>query len=284
MAQNFYDDQAYQDANNLNRFQANQSLSYGDRAAALADPFMEQRKKEIDRLNLLQSNPGAIGTHPAFQFLRDEEMNAVNASNAAHGLRNSGRGLMALQDRAAGVASKYYFPLLQNQSNLAMSGSSPASAGRSYASGTERSQDYSQMAMAARSAGQAPKSATPPWWEQAAKPVAASTTASSTGLPYSSSTSAGGTFGDPRRMTLEQLNAEAATLGLPARYPQAASPTRDNFDPATMGDPSAYGLTTGLNRYQTTPAQMYGAEGRYPQVGAFDPNKPYGDYSYGGYD
>lgn len=282
IGENFYADQPYQDFANLSRLQAQQSLGYGDQAARYADPFMEQRKKEIARLERLQTNPGDITSSPTYQFLRDEEMNAVNASNAARGLRNSGRGLMALQDRAAGVASKYYFPLLQNQTQLAMGGSSPASAGASYALGTSRSQDQSQMAQAARSAGQTQQPvAQTPWWQQPNATSSATTPTSSYGLPYSG-ISTGGTFGDPRKMSLEQLNAEASMYGLPSMYPQTNNNVRLGANGWDMSnDPFA---PSGTASYQTTPAQRFGAEGRYPQVGAFDPYQPYADYTQGGYD
>jgi hypothetical protein len=126
----------------------------GDQAAAYADPFAAERKKQIANLETLQSNPGSIETSPFYKFLMDTQLKAVGANNAARGLSQSGRGAMALQDRAAGVASQAYFPLLQNASTLAVSGSSPASAGASYARGVSNSQDQAQMAAAARAAAQ----------------------------------------------------------------------------------------------------------------------------------
>lgn len=142
----------YTDFYNLSRLQSGQSLAAGDVAARYADPFMEERQKQIKNLERLQSNPGSIETSPFYKFLMDTQMKAVGANNAARGLTRSGRGAMALQDRAAGVASQAYFPLLQNASQLAMSGSSPSAAGLSYTRGVERSQDQNQAAAAAKAA------------------------------------------------------------------------------------------------------------------------------------
>lgn len=283
MAQNFYADQPYQDFANLSRLQAQQSLGYGDQAARYADPFMGERADYQKRLRELIANPGAQESSPYYKYLMETQMNQVNAANAAKGLRNSGRGLTALQDRAAGVASQAYFPQVQALTQLAQGGSSPASAGASYAFGTSRSQDQSQMAQAARSAGQTQQPvAQTPWWQQpnATSSAAPTTPTSSYGLPYSGS-SAGGTFGNPGKMSLEQLNAEASMYGLPSMYPQTNNNVRLGANGWDMSnDPFAPSGTA----YQSTPAQMYGTEGRYPQVGAYDPYRPYSDYTQGGYD
>ena len=182
-----YGDQPYNDFANLSNAQAGQSLNAGERAASLSDPFAEQRKREIERLRLLEENPGSITSSPFFQFLRDQQMNAVNSSNAARGLTKSGRGAMALQDRAAGVASQAYFPLLQNASMLATSGSSPTAAGVTYERGIRASQDQAQMGAASRAAARAR-----PSQPQQTAPVAPAPAASPApsynagfGMPYS---------------------------------------------------------------------------------------------------
>lgn len=173
IGQDFYGDSAYRDLENLSRLQSGQAYGYGVDAARYADPWMEERKKYIPELRNLVLNPGQIESSPFYKYLQETQMNQVKASNAARGLRNSGRGLMALQDRAAGVATSAY-PMLFDQYAL-LSGlkqSSPAAAGLSYARGTERSQDYSQMAAAARGAGRGSLSSnqqtapTTPWWMQ----------------------------------------------------------------------------------------------------------------------
>lgn len=187
-------DDAYNDFYNLSRLQSGQSLGVGDRAAKLADPYAEQRKKDIDSLNLLESDPGRITTSPFFQFLADQQMNAVKANNAGRGLTRSGRGAMALQDRAAGVASQAYFPLLQNLTTRAMSGSSPTAAGVTYERGVGRSQDQQQMGAAARAigaSGGAPRSSVSPSQQMMDRmpvggaPTYAPAGTSSFGMPYS---------------------------------------------------------------------------------------------------
>ena len=168
---NVYEDQPYRDIENVSRLQSAQSLGYGDRAAAYADPFMGERANYQARLRDLIANPGSQESSPFFKYLMETQMNQVKANNAGRGLSKSGRGAMALQDRAASVATQSYFPQVEALSRLAMSGSSPAAAAISYERGTGRSMDYAQMAAAARAAGQQkpparPSEPTTPWWQQ----------------------------------------------------------------------------------------------------------------------
>lgn len=154
IGQDYYADQPYRDFENLSRLQSGQALQYGDIAARYADPFQKEREKYQRRLSDLIATPGAIESSPFYRYLAETQMNAVRASNAAQGLTRSGRGLMALQDRAAGVASQSYFPQAELLALLAGARtSSPAAAGLAFARGGERSQDYAQLAQAARGLG-----------------------------------------------------------------------------------------------------------------------------------
>ena len=146
---NFYANQDQMDAASLSRRQSNESLSRGYEAANLSDPFASQRPQYQTQLSTLLSNPGQIETSPFYKYLQQTQMEGVKASNAARGFTNSGRGLMALQDRAAGVASQAYFPQAHLLSLLsgAQTGS-PAAAGNAFARGSERSQDYKQQSLA----------------------------------------------------------------------------------------------------------------------------------------
>lgn len=151
---NVYDDQPYQDFANLSNFQSSQSLLSGDQAARYADPFMGERSYYQGLLKNLISNPGSQESSPFYKYLMDTQLKAVNASNAARGLTRSGRGAMALQDRAAGVATQSYFPQVAALTQLAQGGSSPAAAALAYQHGVSTSQDQRQAAAASRAIGQ----------------------------------------------------------------------------------------------------------------------------------
>lgn len=156
MADFGYSDPSYRDIELLSRGQAQQSVGVGERAAQLADPYAEQRKRDIESLRLLESNPGSITTSPFYQFLINQQLDAVRAKNAGSGNFRSTRGAMNLMDRAAGVATQAYFPLLNNLTARASGGSSPTAASVTYERGMGRSQDQSQMAAAAKAAGRTP--------------------------------------------------------------------------------------------------------------------------------
>lgn len=180
------DDAAYRDFANLSRAQSSQSLSAGERAAQLSDPYAEQRKRDIENLRLLESNPGSITTSPFYQFLKEQALSAVDSKNRALGLDKSGRGAMALADRAQQVATQAYFPLLNNLTQRAISGSSPTAAGVTYERSIGRSQDQSQMAAAARAAGQTrPPQVSAPAPLAPTPPPAPQQYSGGYGLPYS---------------------------------------------------------------------------------------------------
>lgn len=269
----------YKQFSNLAQNQSGQAFDFGNQAAKYADPFMTQRSQyqgllkdavgapqdsfyqdQIKSLvsntgtnpyqtqfDALLANPGAIESSPYLKYLMETQMNQVNASNAAGGFRNSGRGLMALQDRAAGVASQGYGQqagILQNAMNSynsnansrvgtlsnigaqiaaqnnarvgqlgTLSGattSSPAAAGLAFTGGANRMQDLQQMAQAARSfqPQKQPAPATP----MSSWPTMGGNAPASTGLPTGGgSPSYGGQ--DPRTMSLAQLQAEMGSYG-----------------------------------------------------------------------
>lgn len=175
--QNFYADQDLRDISNLSRMQSGQALTYGDQAAAYADPFRNERPLYQNKLRALVENPGSIESSPYYKFAYDQGLNALQRKGDVR----SGNKLAALMRYGQDYASQAYFPQAQMLSNLAISGSSPASAGLSYARGAERSQDYQQMAAASKAAAnRAPVQAAPqtPWWMQPSSPAP-----SSTGLP-----------------------------------------------------------------------------------------------------
>lgn len=146
IGENFYPDQDYTDIANLSRLQSGQALTYGDQAARYADPFMGQRGQYQKQLSDLMANPGSFASSPTYKFAYDQGLEAINRKG---GVR-SGAKLAALQNYGQGLASQQYFNQAKLLSDLATSGSNPAAAGIAYARGTERSQDYNQLAAAAK--------------------------------------------------------------------------------------------------------------------------------------
>lgn len=204
---NVYNDDPYTDFANLSNLQSSQSIGYGQQAARYADPFMDERANYQKRLRDLIANPGSQESSPFFKYLMETQMNQVNANNAARGLTKSGRGAMALQDRAAGVATQSYFPQVQALTQLAQGGASPAAAGISYERGVRASQDQAQMAAASRAAGQTRAPSTPNYYTPSDTPAGQSAPApQSYGLPYSQPTY-GGSYNTPGQAGYIDTNA-----------------------------------------------------------------------------
>jgi hypothetical protein len=251
IGQNFYEDQPLQDISNLSRLQSAQALGYGDQAARYADPFMAERGKYQKKLSDLMENPGSFSSSPAYQFAYDQGLEALNRK----GNVRSGSKMAALTKYGQGMAGQQYFNQAKLLSDLAMSGSSPASAGLSYARGTERSQDYNQLSAAAKAAGQQSRGGgggggaaqSTPWWMQpqqmpttgSQSPGWTQTTYGQGGgsLPYSTNLGA-----DPRSMTLDQLNSEAARYGMDAVYPDYGGGSDwSGYDPAAYAEQDYWG-------------------------------------------
>lgn len=278
---NVYDDQPYQDFYNLSSAQSAQSLGAGDRAARYADPFMDERANYQKRLRDLIANPGSQESSPFFKYLMETQMNQVNANNAARGLTKSGRGAMALQDRAAGVATQAYFPQVQALTQLAQGGASPAAAGLSYERGVRTSQDQAQAAAAARAAGRSPAPQSVPM--SGSIPPASSYTgggapAPSYALPYSSGSSGSintpGVSGyiDTANGVMPYSPSSAAGTG----YVSSDYGTYDFGTPAA-GD-SYYTPSYGS---AATPTYDYGNYD-YGDYGGYD-DSSYSDFGYGDY-
>lgn len=255
--QNFYEDQPYQDFYNLSNLQSLQSTDYGNQAARYADPFMGERANYQERLRNLIANPGSQESSPFYKYLMDTQMNAVNAHNAATGNFRSGRGAMALQDRAAGVATQSYFPQVAALTQLAQGGASPAAAGLAYARGTERSQDYAQLAAAARAAGRQPppqQNNQTPWWMQPTptQTPAATPANNGYGLPYGGLY--GGMSGQVSYNTPGYTPSSNAGTGYVStdygktdfggggyQYTPSYQPDQNTYDPYASYDTSSYG-------------------------------------------
>jgi len=144
----FYGNQGLTDIEDLSRRQGKQSLMYGDQAARYADPFMGERGKYQKQLSDLLADPGSFSSSPVYKFAYDQGLEALNRK----GSLRSGNKLAALEKYGQDMASQQYFPQAKLLSDLAMSGSSPATAGAAYERGTSRSQDQMQLSAAARAA------------------------------------------------------------------------------------------------------------------------------------
>lgn len=272
IGQDFYDNAGDSRLANFAQHQGNVALSQGDQAARYADPVMDQRKQFQDRLLKLIENPGGQETSPYFQYLRDTQMEAVKANNAGNGLTRSGRGLMALQDRAAGVASQAYFPQVQALTRLAgFDSASPAAAGLAYSRGAERGQDYQSIAQAQRSAGGARPSAPATLWGQDDPRLLAMARGggdSFYGLP------SGGSL---------PYNPNAGVDPLPSSrvFPSAQEyALREQYWP-TAGPEAGARNTPRLGNWDMSNDPYAPMPGTTP---AYNPASPYGDYTQGGYD
>ena len=166
--QPYYSD-AYDDIYNAAKLGSTQAQFYGNEAAKVADPYGYKRRNDAaDKFDALLENPGSINSSPVFKYLRQQQMAPVRAYNAAHGLGQSGRGMLALQDAAKRSSTTAFFPLLEAYGK-ASGAFNPLSAPAAALAlrGSERSQDYDMMAAAARAAGKTPPPApTTPWWMQ----------------------------------------------------------------------------------------------------------------------
>lgn len=183
---------AYSDLANTANSQRYDALSYGERAAQLADPVAQRRKKYMDAVDLLTSNPGSQETNPLFQYIKKTRIDAAKSVNAAKGRVNSGRGALALGDAAQEAATSAYFPLLAQYAKLAgYDSSSPTAAALTYERSTGRAQDYQSIQAAAKAAGKsAPPSNVPqPWWDN---PNLARPTGGGGGSPMPYSYASGG--------------------------------------------------------------------------------------------
>jgi hypothetical protein len=145
---NFYGGGA--DVESMYNRQANQTLGVGNVAASMADPFATERKGYQNQLRSLMANPGEFASSPAYQFSYNQGLNALQRKG---GVR-SGNKLAALMNYGQEKASQLYFPQAQLLSNLAMSGSSPGTAGAAYQKSFERSQDQTAMGKYSGMSGQ----------------------------------------------------------------------------------------------------------------------------------
>ena len=192
--QNYYDSQ-YQDYDaiyNSAKLAAPQAQFYANEAAKVADPYgYKRRTRAANKFDALLENPGDINSSPVYKYLMKQQLRPVQAYNAAHGLSNSGRGMLALGKAAKEASTEAFFPLLTayGKASGAFNPLSPGAAALSLR-GSDRSQDYDQIAAAARAAGKSapPSSGVPPWMQGAQSDYARMLSPGATGLPSGSAT------------------------------------------------------------------------------------------------
>ena len=268
----------YSDIANLSQLQSPAAMTHGNTAAFYADPFMNERSQYADQLQTLMSNPGAMESSPLFKYLTEHAMNATAANNAAGGFRNSGRGLLALQEAAQGSATKAFFP--QADLLALLSGAktgSPAAAGTAYIYGANRSQDLAQQAAAQRAASQNNQnSGGTPWWMQPQAPMTGSQ-APGFGAPTSGAYTPGQIAGaggmgtpynpyqDPYIMNLMNQHFPGQTPGGTNGGPADANGPRWQYPSGgPTGGTSPYGLPGG--GITVTPTPYGGDSGSGPSL------------------
>lgn len=133
----------------LTRQQSNQSISVGNTAAKMADPFMDERPQYQNALSKLVADPGSFSSSPFYKFAYDEGLNALQRKG---GVR-SGNKLAELMRYGQDRASQSYFPQAQLLGNLAMSGSNPGAGALAMVSGYNRGQDQRAMSAASGAYG-----------------------------------------------------------------------------------------------------------------------------------
>ena len=253
--QPYYSD-AYDDIYNAAKLGSTQAQFYGNEAAKVADPYGYKRRNDAaDKFDALLENPGSINSSPVFKYLRQQQMAPVRAYNAAHGLGQSGRGMLALQDAAKRSSTTAFFPLLEAYGKASgafnpLSTSAAALALRGY----DRSQDYDMTAAAAKgAAGSSAPSPALPWWMQGTSSFG-SGSSGSTGMPSGGSTPYSGYSG-------------------PSYIPSSGAGTgymTSDYGAAVFGG--------GGSAY--APTNMYSAQPSYP---SYDYNDGGGDFGYGDY-
>ena len=105
-------------------------------SALAADPFMERRAKFGEELSELMEDPDRISESAAYQFRKEQTLEAVDRRMAAGGNRLSGRRMGALADHASGLAAQEYDAQWQRLAQ--MSGATtgqPAAAGQAIQQG-----------------------------------------------------------------------------------------------------------------------------------------------------
>lgn len=93
----------YQDNRNIQSYesQINNLLDRGD-------PFREQRKGYIDRLNALYNDPRAVENTPGYQFAKQQGLDAIASKRAARGSALSGNELAEMTKYASGLAEQTF--------------------------------------------------------------------------------------------------------------------------------------------------------------------------------
>jgi len=129
--------------------QANEMKSATNQAVSMADPFSQSRQMANTQLQSLMQNPGQMQNDPSYQWALQQGMQGVDRSLAAKHQTASGNALTELTQYGQGLASQQYNNRLNQLSNMASQGASPAEAGQLRLQGTQ----YSQGLMSAAAAG-----------------------------------------------------------------------------------------------------------------------------------
>lgn len=77
----------------------------------LADPWINERQSYMTKLSDLLNNPESMKDNPAFKYMQDQGIQAVNRGAAASGMLGSGNRLAALNEQGQGLASQNFFKM-----------------------------------------------------------------------------------------------------------------------------------------------------------------------------
>ncbi len=112
-----------------------QILPYAEKTKDQIDPYAEYRQEMADTLYGYVTGKKSISTDPGYQFTMQQAMQETNRAASAKGFNRSGNVMVAMQDRAANVASQQYGSIIDRLTNLAGASSQNAiSAGQQYGS------------------------------------------------------------------------------------------------------------------------------------------------------
>lgn len=224
--------------------------------AARADPYSAKRDQ------LVNDPAGALENNPFFKYLQEKYIASVTASNAAKGLRNSGRGMMAIGEAGQKAASGFYFPYLQSLGR-------PETGANTYLNALSI-QDRQNGRIVSGGGGGSMRQPQQQQQRQETMPAPAfgqprQTPAATSALPYSNGT-------DPSQMTLSQLLAsDNSSAGSGTGYVVSDYGTTQFMPNQYGGQASTYQSAAP----QQDTSQQYADYGGYSDFG--------GEADYGGY-
>jgi hypothetical protein len=110
----------------LGAYSAGKQNKYGNQIAEEANPFAKYRPLYGEKLKKLMDDPNAFEEDPAFQFARDQGLEAVTRKMNASGFSGSGNMATELMNYASGLAHQYRGTEMDRLANLSGAGIAPS--------------------------------------------------------------------------------------------------------------------------------------------------------------